>query len=129
MKKDNPYHDESMHKGAPTSAFAKADKLRDNLTVAENLLWQALKGNKIEGLKFRRQHPVHLYITDFYCHKLKLVIEIDGAYHNTNDQRILDLERTNDLESQGLKVIRFSNEEVENNLNEVIKKIKEISKV
>jgi len=128
MKKENPYHNESMFKGAPASSFAKAENLRNNLTVAEDLLWQALKGNKVNGLKFRRQHPVHLYIADFYCHKLKLVIEIDGTYHNSKNQKLLDLNRTNDLESQGIKVIRFSNQEVENNLKEVIEKIKEISK-
>jgi len=98
------------------------------MTQAESLLWEALKGKQLDGLKFRRQHPVHLYIADFYCHKLRLIIEIDGAYHNFEKQQLLDKQRTLDLESQGLKVIRFTNWEVENNLKGVLIRIRKIAK-
>ncbi len=127
-KKLNPYHDESMFRGAPDSSFSKAESLRNRMTNAETLLWETLKNNQLDGFKFRRQHPIHLYIADFYCHKLKLVIEIDGEYHNSQEQKIIDKQKTLDLESQGLKVVRFTNEKVENNLNEVLKKIRELAK-
>ncbi|GGD84874.1 endonuclease domain-containing protein [Planktosalinus lacus] len=127
-KKLNPYHDESMFRGAPTSSFSKAESLRNKMTNAETLLWEALKNNQLDGFKFRRQHPIHLYIADFYCHKLKLVIEIDGAYHKTKEQKVIDKQKTFDLESQGLKVVRFTNEKVESSLDEVLKGIRELAK-
>ncbi|PZX92584.1 hypothetical protein DOS84_15245 [Flavobacterium aquariorum] len=95
-------------------------KLRENATEAEEFLWLALRENQLDGYKFRRQHPLSIYIADFYCHKLKLVIEIDGGYHKTKEQIILDKERTDTIELQGLKVIRFTNEEVLLNLSNVL---------
>ncbi len=62
MKKDHPCYDESMYKGAPKDSFAKAKFLRDNMTDAEKLLWQKLKNKQLKGFKFRRQHPIHIYI-------------------------------------------------------------------
>ena len=100
MKKDHPYHGESMYKGAPPDSFAKAKFLRDNMTDAEKSLWEKLKDNKLKGFKFRRQHPIHIYIVDFYCHKLKLIIEIDGGYHDSKDQKLLDAERSELLKYQ-----------------------------
>ena len=124
MSKDNPYHDQSMFKGAPESSFVKAKKLRENMTEAEKTLWEFLKNDQLEGFKFRRQHPVHLFIVDFYCHKLKLVIEIDGEYHDTKEQKELDNTRTELLKFQDLHVIRFTNEEVLNNIDAVVTAIK-----
>lgn len=66
---------ETTWKGAP------AKVLRGKMTPAEKLLWEELRGKKFMGLKFRRQHPVLVYIADFYCHSIKLIIEIDGGYH------------------------------------------------
>lgn len=126
--KRNPFEPDTMWKGAPASIFSNAKKLRENQTEAEELLWLALKSNQVEGYKFRRQHPIILYIADFYCHKLKLVIEIDGGYHLSEEQQILDKERTANIEYQGLRVIRFSNEEVVLKLQEVICKIKDFIK-
>ncbi len=117
-----------MWKGASAFIFSNAKKLRENPTEAEELLWLALKDNQVEGCKFRRQHPISKYIADFYCHKLKLVIEIDGGYHLAEDQQILDKERTATLEFLGLKVIRFSNKEVLLKLPEVINEIKNFIK-
>jgi very-short-patch-repair endonuclease len=124
MKK-NPFEPDNMWKGAPSKIFSNAKKLRENPTRAEELLWLALKNNQLDGYKFRRQHPIIVYIADFYCHRLKLVIEIDGGYHLSKDQQDLDKERTATIEFQGLKVIRFTNEEVLLKLPEVINKIKE----
>jgi very-short-patch-repair endonuclease len=118
-----------MWKGASPRIFANAQKLRENATEAEEFLWLALRENQLEGYKFRRQHPLSKYIADFYCHKLKLVIEIDGGYHQTKEQMLLDEERTTAIEFQGLKVVRFTNEEVLLNLPEVLNKIKEFAKL
>ena len=126
MKK-NPFEPDNMWKGAPASIFSNAKKLRENETEAEVLLWLALKDNQVDGYKFRRQHPISIYIADFYCHKLKLVIEIDGAYHLSEEQQLLDKERTAFLEFQGLKVIRFSNKDVLLDLPGVINKIKDFT--
>jgi very-short-patch-repair endonuclease len=126
--KRNPFEPDNMWKGAPASIFANAIKLRETQTEAEELLWLALKNNQVDGYKFRRQHPISLYIADFYCHKLKLVIEIDGGYHLVEEQQVLDKERTATIEFLGLKVIRFTNEEVLMKLPEVIDNIKSFIK-
>ena len=119
-----------MWKGAPKSSFLKAIELRKNETEAEKIIWEKLKNNKIKNLKFRRQHPISIYIADFYCHQLKLVIEIDGEYHWSKEQIIKDKERTDILNFNGLEIIRFTNNEVLNNINwvmeKIIKKIDEI---
>ena len=124
MKKDNPYHDGSMFKGAPNSAFLKARLLRNNMTAAEKTLWIYLQNKKFEGYKFRRQHPLHLFIVDFYCHELGLIIEVDGAYHETKEQEEEDEKRTELLKFQGLTVIRFTNDEVLADIDSVLTKIK-----
>ena len=117
----HPYHDESMWKGSPPQNFSNAQSLRKNMTNAEVILWDKLKSNKFHGLKFRRQHPIHKYIADFYCHKLKLIIEIDGDYHNSSEQKSYDNLRTEHLNFQDIKVIRFTNSEVENRIEEILK--------
>jgi len=70
-----------MHQNANANTFHKARWLKENETPAEKLLWEQLKGKKLDGFKFRRQHPLGKYILDFYCHTKKLAIEIDGGYH------------------------------------------------
>ena len=113
-----------MFKGAPNSAFLKARFLRNNLTAAEKALWLYLQNKKLEGYKFRRQHPLHLFIVDFYCHELGLIIEVDGAYHETKEQEEKDEKRTELLKFQGLTVLRFTNDEVSTDVETVITKIK-----
>nr|WP_315142602.1 endonuclease domain-containing protein [uncultured Flavobacterium sp.] len=127
MKK-NPLKPDDMWKGASSHIFINAKKLRESQTEAEGKLWLELRGNQIEGFKFRRQHPLGLYVVDFYCHALRLVIEIDGEYHFTQEQKMLDENRTKDIEFQGLKVIRFTNQEVLNELSKVVEKIKSFIK-
>ena len=112
-----------MFKGAPPTNFIRAKNLRKNMTGAEKKVWEKLKNNQLQGFKFRRQHPIQNFIVDFYCHKLKLVIEIDGKYHDSNNQQKLDKERTSIIKFQKLKVLRITNEEVFKNIDEVIQKI------
>ena len=81
MKKHNPYHDESMWKGAPANNFVLAKQLREKMTQAELLMWDKLKNKKFKGYKFRRQHIINQYIADFVCLSKKLIIEIDGLIH------------------------------------------------
>ncbi len=95
------------------------------MTTAEKRLWEFLKDKKFEGLKFRRQHPLHIYIVDFYCHKLGLIIEIDGEYHNEALQINKDLERSELLKFQGLHIVRFTNDEVNNSIEKVLNDLKE----
>lgn len=105
-----------MWKGALQSSFLKAQFLRKNETESEKILWGKLKNNQLNGFKFRRQHPIGFYIVDFYCHRLKLIIEVDGEYHNLPEQIEKDKKRTQILESEGLRLIRFSNNEIQKNL-------------
>ena len=95
------------------------------MTPAEEKLWDRLRNRKFNRLKFRRQHPIDKYIVDFICMKKKLVVEVDGGIHNEIKQKEYDGERTKDLEGYGLRVIRFSNEEV---LDGVFKVLKDIGK-
>lgn len=104
---------------AKSHTFKKAKELRDNMTEAELKLWEILKKNQIRGLRFRSQHPMDRFIADFYCHPLKLVIEVDGGIHLSPDQKQYDIGRTEELNQYGIKVIRFSNEQVLNHLDEV----------
>ena len=114
-----------MFYGAHPLIFRKAEELRNKMTRSEELLWNYLNHNEW-NLKFRRQHPVSLYVADFYCHKLKLIIEIDGNIHELEDVKRNDTIRENNLKSFGLSVIRFKNEDVINHLGTVIKKIEEL---
>lgn len=103
-----------MHYGASTVIFRRAEELRKFPTHAELIIWGYLAGNRL-GVKFRRQHPLANYIADFYCHSLRLVIEIDGSIHNKQEVKINDNERQAHIESLGLTVIRFTNDEVKKN--------------
>ncbi len=104
--------------------FEYAKKLRNNPTKAEQYLWNYLNKNQL-GIKFRRQHPISKYITDFYCHKLRLVIEIDGDYHTDAEQMKYDRFRSNELEEFEIKVIRFSNKQVLNDVEFVLEQLKD----
>ena len=112
-----------MFYGATPILFSFARELRSNLTEAENALWQKLKKNQL-GVRFKSQHPLYKYIADFYCHKAKLVIEIDGEYHRK--QKEYDVDRSHDLEQLGIRVIRFSNSEVIEDLDQVVSKIRKV---
>jgi cyclase len=102
--------------------FSNARELRNNLTPAEQIFWLRLK-EQFPKYKFRRQHPISIYIADFYSHKLKLVIEIDGPIHNSNEAKFNDQKRQHDLENLNLMVIRFTNDQVKNDIESVIEMI------
>ncbi len=97
--------------------------LRKNLTPAEAKLWSYLQNSQL-GEKFRRQHSIEYYILDFYCPKKKLAVELDGSPHNTEQGFIKDKERTIFLNNRGIKVIRFENKDVINNIEGVLEEIR-----
>jgi very-short-patch-repair endonuclease len=103
--------------------YEAALEMRENPNEAERILWEALRGGKL-GAKFRRQHIIDRFIVDFYCVKNGLVIELDGDIHNFQKER--DFEREKILEGLGCTVLRFSNEEVEGEINKVLEKIREV---
>jgi len=108
----------------------KARVLRQEETKAEKILWQKLRNKKL-GIKFRRQHPIDMYILDFYAPDIKLAIELDGSPHREKENKEWDKERTYYLNWKGVSVLRFWNSEVESDLNNTLekiqKKIKELS--
>ncbi len=95
------------------------------MTPAESVLWESLRGKRL-GVRFRRQHPVYDYIPDFVCLEKRLIVEVDGGYHFIGDQQVSDEGRTQYLNQFGFEVIRFTNEEVLADINNVINKIKQI---
>ena len=126
--------DKSNNYGYNKSLQPFANKLRKQMTKSEACLWKyALKARKMKGYQFRRQRPVLNYIADFMCKELKLIIELDGITHNSEEAAAKDDRRTEALERIGFKVIRFRDEEVLRNMRGVIQKIemviKEIEKV
>lgn len=102
---------------------ARAKEMRRNSTPAEKKLWQ--KCLRKFPLRVLRQRPIDHFIVDFYCATLQLVIEIDGESHFTAEGQAYDFERSQVLESYGLRVMRFTNDEVMNNFEEVCRKILE----
>ena len=113
----------AMFYGAKRSIFQNAEVLRKDMTVAEKKLWDRLNKSQL-GVRFKAQHPIDIFIADFYCHKFKLIIELNGDYHNQEEQKQKDEVRTEVLRLNGLKIIRFKNEEVEQDINQVLTTIK-----
>jgi cyclase len=116
---------QEMFKGAGSIIFKRAEQLRDRMTEAECLLWEELRNKKFP-VKFRRQHPLGKYIADFYSHKLKLVIELDGNIHLKPEVKAYDKMREAEIKSLGLTVIRFKNDEVIYNLEAVLSEIRKL---
>ncbi len=108
---------------APPEIFKLARELRKNATKAEKELWKHLRNRQINGLHFRRQHPIHRFIADFFCYKCKLVIELDGKIHDEIAVKERDIEREKIIKEFGIKVIRFSNEDVFNEIDKVLYQI------
>ncbi len=116
--KQTPYiHNESNQK-------TLRQTLRNNATSAEAILWRVLKGKQVEGLKFRRQFGIGPYVIDFYCPKIRLGIELDGGVHKTSYTHEYDEMRSRFLAENGIRVLRFENEEVYNNVEEIIEAIR-----
>ena len=100
-----------------------ARQLRVNQTDCEHLLWQKLRSRQIANLKFHRQFPCPPYVLDFYCAELKLAIELDGGQHYETPKVIHDQRRTHYLNQKGIEVVRFSNLEVIQQMDDVLEQI------
>lgn len=119
------------HSGIITNQTVKNKKvelsrqLRKNMTKAETVFWNAVKNKKLFGLKFRRQQIIDGFVVDFYCNSLRLCVEIDGEIHDQEEQKEYDVERDKKIKSHDLKLLRLTNDEVINDFEKVIQKIKE----
>ena len=100
-------------------------ELRNNMTDAESRLWSTIRMKQINSCQFYRQRIIGDYIVDFYCPRAKLVIEVDGGQHYSDDMAEVDRKRDDYLKNLGLKVLRFSNTEVLNNIEGVVESILE----
>ena len=109
-------------RGTTPEIERRAIEMRRRMTPAELKLWVAIKSQKFSGMRFRAQHPVGVWILDFYCPALKLVIELDGNSHDSKVE--YDAIRTANLEAHGYRVIRFKNEEVFNDLSSVLARMR-----
>ena len=101
-----------------------ARQLRKNMTLAEVLLWNKLKQRQLRGCDFDRQRPIDAFIVDFYCKELSLAIEVDGFTHELKESS--DLERQERLEALGVRVLRFWDSEVKNDLGGVLNRIEQV---
>ena len=117
-----------MFLDASKQVFENAYTLRHSMTEPEKILWNYLK-QKPQGYKFRRQHAISKYIADFYCHSLKLIIEVDGGVHNRKEVSENDKVRQCFLESEGIRFLRFKNEDVLQKIEEVISEIEMFLKI
>lgn len=113
-----------MYFGAKPGLFKLAKNMRNDPTEAEKVLWKHLKKFRQTGFIFRRQHPIDIFIADFYCHKLKLIIEVDGEIHFNDQAQEHDDGRSSDLERFGIKVIRFTNKEILDHIELVVNQIR-----
>jgi very-short-patch-repair endonuclease len=111
----------SMKRYSHPLVRTRAKQLRHELTPAEVLLWEALRNRRLNGLKFKRQHPLGPYIADFFCTEYCLVVELDGGIHDETAED--DAIRTSQLIDHGYGVLRFQNEQVENHLPQFLEAI------
>ncbi len=110
-------------RGANSPAIDRARALRRDQTEAERSLWRALRGRALDGLKFVRQEPIGPFFVDFVCREKKLVIEVDGATHSTEEELAFDLRREQYLRDAGYRIVRVTNEDVFRNLEGVCETI------
>lgn len=98
-----------------------AKRMRREMTWSETALWQRLRAHRLAGMHFRRQQPIDGFVVDFYCHAAALVVEVDGPVHDGQESQ--DDERTRILEARGLRVLRVRNEDVETDIERVVRQI------
>ena len=115
--------DYPIYFGAGPELLRIAGDLRKSMTPAEKILWERLRNRQIKGLRFRRQHPIKDFIVDFFCYDAMLIIEVDGEVHDDTHQSERDEQRTIILKKLGIKELRFTNQEVINQTDEVITEI------
>ncbi|MEH1822088.1 MAG: endonuclease domain-containing protein [Nostoc sp.] len=104
----------------------KRQNLRNNMPLAEKIVWAKLRSQQIESCKFRRQYSIERFVVDFYSSELRLAIEIDGDSHYQDEVPEYDRDRQVFLESKGTKILRFTNQEVYQNIDGVVDKIREV---
>jgi very-short-patch-repair endonuclease len=114
-----------IYGGATPEKFRFAQEQRRNPTVTENLLWTQLRAKRLNGHKFRRQHPYNHFVLDFFCIRLNLCVEIDGEVHNETQNAEYDKVRTQVLKDNGISEIRFTNHQVLYEMEAVLRKISE----
>ncbi len=120
--------DEKTHariRGAADFMQVAARQMRRAMTPAERILWAAIRGKRLNGLRFRAQHPVGSFVLDFFCPSCKLVVEVDGGIHDGEEER--DRARTQYLSAYGYRVIRFRNEEILTALDTVLARILDVA--
>jgi very-short-patch-repair endonuclease len=100
-----------------------ARQFRKKPTASENILWQAIRGRKLDGRRFRRQQPIGVFVVDFLCSSERLIVEVDGSVHDFQQER--DQQRQNFLESLNFKIVRITNEQVERDLNSALASIRQ----
>lgn len=111
----------AMEDTAHKIPFART--LRRNQTDVEQLLWKYLRNRRLNGVKFRRQHPIDTYIVDFVCVEKYLVVELDGGQHNSDKGRMYDKNRQKYLQEKGFRILRFWNNEVIEDIENVLRVI------
>jgi very-short-patch-repair endonuclease len=114
-------------RGRTERTLEASRRLRSEMTPAEAVLWKAVRQEGIPGMRFRRQHAIGRFILDFYCPQHRVAVELDGAVHDETNQREYDAARTEALEQLGIRVLRFRNEEVMQDLASVLGRIKVLS--
>ncbi|HEX6901422.1 MAG TPA: endonuclease domain-containing protein [Thermoanaerobaculia bacterium] len=104
---------------------SRAQILRETPTRAERAMWEILRDRRLQGIKFRRQHPISIYVADFFCHELKLIVELDGEVHDAPRRAVRDANRDAYLRSQGCTILRFPNHDVFHDRESVLTRILE----
>jgi len=100
----------------------RSRELRQSMTPAEKLLWERLRGSQLDGLRWRRQQVIDGFIVDFYCHSATIIIELDGSAHK--NQAEYDTARDDALAQKGLRILRFTNTDVETNIDSVLDQVR-----
>lgn len=122
MHTPSPYHVTGNMRQA-------ARELRANQTPAEELLWECLRGRRLDGWRFRRQHVIGPYIADFFCYEARLVVELDGCQHAQPEDIQRDTERSAAFRSRGLRVLRFRNQDVLTRTADVLRLISKVAAI
>ena len=116
-----------MHRHLRPNMIDTAKELRSNATASEKRLWEQLRNRKLDNLKFRRQHQIGTYIVDFYCAELRLIIEVDGSVHFSEEAQFLDQERETSLRKMGHRMLRFSNGQVQRAMEDCLAEIRSLA--
>ena len=123
MAKLRGQEDYPIYFGAGPEMLRIAGELRKSMTLAEKVLWERLRNRQVKGFRFRRQHPVKDFVVDFFCYEKMLVIEVDGTVHRDSKQAERDEQRTLILKQIGIREIRFTNNDVNYHIDQVIENI------